>query len=251
MIGRKFALAVVAVTLALATSAYAKHNGPPPPPPGPTLGATLCSMSDISVGGSTPTGLCAGWFSGNLNGGSDAMNTDSAIALNQMLGVTTYTAASFDTLHNFAVSGPTVDFGTALYGETIVSFHVGGAKGSKNIPAVGYESTAFFEFNAGDLVGGLETITFNLAGLSNAELISTGSYVPPPPPPCTENCGPPPCTLDCGPPPCLENCGPPPCTGACGGGQVPGVPEPAAWALMIVGFGGAGAMVRRRRAVAS
>ncbi len=28
----------------------------------------------------------------------------------------------------------------------------------------------------------------------------------------------------------------------------PGVPEPAAWALMILGFGGVGAMLRRRRA---
>jgi hypothetical protein len=30
----------------------------------------------------------------------------------------------------------------------------------------------------------------------------------------------------------------------------PGVPEPSTWALMIVGLGGAGAMLRRRRAVA-
>ncbi|MBI1197704.1 MAG: choice-of-anchor A family protein [Phenylobacterium sp.] len=30
---------------------------------------------------------------------------------------------------------------------------------------------------------------------------------------------------------------------------VPGVPEPATWALMILGFGGAGAMLRRRRAL--
>lgn len=30
-----------------------------------------------------------------------------------------------------------------------------------------------------------------------------------------------------------------------------GVPEPAAWALMIVGFGGAGAMLRRRRTLAA
>jgi hypothetical protein len=31
----------------------------------------------------------------------------------------------------------------------------------------------------------------------------------------------------------------------------PGVPEPANWALMILGFGGAGAMLRRRRAAAA
>jgi hypothetical protein len=29
-----------------------------------------------------------------------------------------------------------------------------------------------------------------------------------------------------------------------------GVPEPASWALMIVGFGSAGAMLRRRRSLA-
>lgn len=36
-----------------------------------------------------------------------------------------------------------------------------------------------------------------------------------------------------------------------GGGSVfsPGVPEPASWALMILGFGGVGATLRRRRAV--
>lgn len=33
--------------------------------------------------------------------------------------------------------------------------------------------------------------------------------------------------------------------------SVTGVPEPATWALMIAGFGGAGAMLRRRRAVAA
>jgi len=33
-----------------------------------------------------------------------------------------------------------------------------------------------------------------------------------------------------------------------GGPTGPGVPEPASWALMILGFGGAGAMLRRRRA---
>ena len=38
---------------------------------------------------------------------------------------------------------------------------------------------------------------------------------------------------------------PPPCTGpSCGGG---GVPEPATWAMMILGFGGVGAIIRQRR----
>jgi hypothetical protein len=34
-------------------------------------------------------------------------------------------------------------------------------------------------------------------------------------------------------------------------GRTPGVPEPAAWALMIVGFGAAGSMLRRRRGFAA
>jgi hypothetical protein len=39
------------------------------------------------------------------------------------------------------------------------------------------------------------------------------------------------------------------CVGDCGGGGggQGGVPEPASWALMIVGFGGVGAMLRQRR----
>ena len=34
-------------------------------------------------------------------------------------------------------------------------------------------------------------------------------------------------------------------------GSVGGVPEPATWAMMIIGFGGAGAMLRRRRGALS
>jgi hypothetical protein len=34
-------------------------------------------------------------------------------------------------------------------------------------------------------------------------------------------------------------------------GFTPGVPEPATWGLMVLGFGGAGAMLRRRRLVAA
>lgn len=42
----------------------------------------------------------------------------------------------------------------------------------------------------------------------------------------------------------------PPCTDACGGGGGGGgVPEPATWAMMLLGFGGLGATLRRHRAV--
>ncbi len=41
-------------------------------------------------------------------------------------------------------------------------------------------------------------------------------------------------------------------TGVVGGTLVPGgVPEPTSWALMILGFGGIGAVIRRRRSVAA
>jgi hypothetical protein len=212
MIGKNLVITAIALTLASATAANAKKPSPPPPA-SPTLGATLCSLSDISGGAS----LCGGWYTGNLDGGSSAKNDESAAALNTMLGVNTYTGSNLTFLEDINASGSTVDFNTPLYGETIVAFHVGAAKGQSN--GVGYQATAFYEFDAGDLVGGLDTITFNLAGLSNARLYSTGTYQPPV------------------------------CTTACGGSQTPGVPEPAAWALMILGFGGAGAMLRRRRAV--
>jgi hypothetical protein len=40
------------------------------------------------------------------------------------------------------------------------------------------------------------------------------------------------------------------CGGTCGGGGTGGpAPEPAAWTMMIAGFGGVGALMRRRRSV--
>ena len=40
-------------------------------------------------------------------------------------------------------------------------------------------------------------------------------------------------------------------TGAIGGGTLIAVPEPATWAMMIMGFGGVGALIRRRRTMAA
>ncbi len=209
----------IAMTLALgaATAAQAKKppSPPPPPPPaaGPTLGSTLCKLTDITANGASAS-ACGGWYKGNLDGGSGAMKADSADALNALLGGSAYTEANLSFLQDMDVSGSTINFTAPLYGETVVAFHVGGAGGAGG---VGYEATAFYEFDAGDLLGGLDTFTFNLPGLSNARLYSTGTYTPPV------------------------------CTVACGGGGSPGVPEPAVWSLMILGFGGAGVMLRRAR----
>jgi hypothetical protein len=205
---------VAAALLALGSAGAANAKNPKPPP------FTQCLLSDIGPPGAS---ACQGWISGNLNGGSPADNAGSAVELNLLLGGITYTASNLNQLEDITATGATVNFATALFGDTVVSFHVGGAGGTGI--GVGYQSTAFYEFNAGNLIGGLDTIAFNLGGLSNARLYKTGSYVPPG------------CTIDCGPPPCTHDCGTP----------GPGVPEPTSWALLILGFGGVGAVLRRRR----
>ena len=69
-------------------------------------------------------------------------------------------------------------------------------------------STVFYKFDAGET--GITTIDVNIKALSNAILYST---------------------QEAPPPPSLGN----------------PVPEPASWALMLIGFGGLGAMARSRR----
>jgi hypothetical protein len=132
------------------------------------LGSTACSLTDITPAASD----CGGWYQGNLNGGSPTMKADSAAALNAMLG-TSYTGPTLTWLEDLTVSGNTVNFVTPLFGDTVVSFHVGAAVGD---PAgVGYQSTAFFRFDAGNAPGGLDSFDFNRAGLSNARLYYTGT----------------------------------------------------------------------------
>ena len=136
---------------------------------------TPCASSDISPLASA----CQGWFSGNLNSGETNFKTadDSAKALNLLLGVDTFTGSSLTSLEKIEInSGNTINFGTALFGQTVFSVHVGAAKGDNG---VGYQSTAFYLFDAGNLIGGLDSFKFNRGGLSNARLFSTGNFVPP------------------------------------------------------------------------
>lgn len=190
-------LLAAASASALLFGAGAALAAPPPPDP-PTQGSTLCTLADISPSASD----CVGWYEGNLNGGSPEKKFQQAYALNTLLGTDDYTQGNITWLEDevgFGGDNPfTVNFATLLTGLTVVSFHVGGAVGQGDEGAVGYSGTAFYAFNAG---AGLDTFTFNLPGLSNARLYSTGGVIP----------------------------------------------EPATWALMILGFGGAGAVLRHRR----
>ena len=187
----------------------------------PTVGARACLLSDISPAASA----CSGWYEGNLNGGSPEKLFQQAFGLNELFPTDPYDPATLTNLGKMdgaggdpdngtfasnGLGGFTINFNQLLYGQTIVSFHVGGANGQAT--GIGYTGTAFFLFDAG--LAGLDTFTLNVAGLSNAVLYSTGQ-------PCTANCG--------------------------GGGNE--IPEPSTWVLMILGFGGAGAMLRRRKPV--
>ena len=158
-----------------------------------------CTFDQISPAASA----CQGWFDGNLNGGSDDKNEASAAALNALLGTDAFTGDNLTFLENLgSISGSFIDFKTPLFGETVIAFHVGGANGQDS--GIGYTATAFFKFDAGNLVGGLDKIDLNVAGLSNARLYSTGAFQA-------------------------------------------AVPEPATWAMMILGFGAIGLQLRKRK----
>jgi len=137
------------------------------------LGSTNCSLGDISPGATA----CRGFYEGNLNAGSPAARADQAAALNALLG-TSFTANNLTIIESLpSLSGSTVDFARPLFGTTVVSFHVGAANGQAT--GVGYSGTAFYSFDAGNLAGGLNTFTFNRAGLSNARLFVTGTFQTP------------------------------------------------------------------------
>jgi hypothetical protein len=153
-----------------------------------------CGLGDITPAASD----CVGWFVGDLS----ASTADQAEALDDLLGTPTPVTLLEAKINLGGGSGPdTIDFATPLFGTTVISAFV------KAGPTVPYEGTAFYVFDAGDLVGGLDTFDINVANLDSVRLYSTGKFVSPTPP------------------------------------QNP-VPEPASWALMLLGFGAIGAALR-------
>ena len=173
------------------------------------IGSTRpCSITDIA--GAI---ACAGYYVGNgIAGTSNA--ADNRLDAFTRLGLSG-TPTIIDSVD--AVSGVTtgvIDFGQLLYGNTVISAHWGAGRGGPGFRVPGGVS-GLYVFNFAAPTASVTTAFGST--WSNARLFSTETA------PCT------------GP-----RCG-------SGGGGAGGVPEPTTWAMMIIGFGGVGAMIRRRR----
>lgn len=109
----------------------------------------------------------------------------------------------------FPNEGTTIDFTQLLTGTTYIGIHFGNGMGSPGRPSGkgDGDDTAFYRF---DNLGGVDILNVSYKAGSVARLYATGIGKPPP------------------------------------GGEVPAVPEPSTWLMMLAGFGLIGAMVRRR-----
>lgn len=143
---------------------------------------------------------CAGYYSGNLINGSaeDIANQQAAIASLSGSFVWDGNWGAVDPEFKItSLSGPSgnrLNFGTTMYGLTVIGAHFGNVAGPAGNVSV------FWQFDFGQ--AGADYITLdNVQGFSNAVLYTA-----------------------------------------------PGIPEPATWAMMLVGFGAVGSMFRRRRA---
>ena len=140
-----------------------------------TLGGTSCSLNDLSVVATS----CSGFYNGNLVSGNASALADSAAIINGLIG-TSYTGGTLPIIETLpSLSGSTINFSTPLYGQTVLAVHAGAARGQVN--SIGYQGTAFYVLEAGALGNGLDTLSFNRPGLSNARLfVTTPPAVPEP-----------------------------------------------------------------------
>lgn len=161
--------------------------------PAPTSGQN-CSAFAFSATYSE----CAGGFTGNLIQGT---LQPPGLAAIQALGYPLSGTGAYLATQTFTSTQTTINFGTTLFGPTILGIHYGAAG---NPRSVGTEATSFFLFDfttpTSSITVDSRTGTSPNFGLSNAALFETGA-----------------------------------------------VPEPATWAMMLVGFAGMGFAVRRSR----
>jgi hypothetical protein len=216
---RSFTAAVLTASTLLIAAFSATAAGAKPQPPGPPPPLTLPAVVAPCAGTLTGiTATCAGYYDGNLNNGGNIgngyTNSDLQLLALQSLGYSgdlNSVKTPIQKLEN--LSGTSLNFDQMLYGITYISIHFGNGKGG---PSDGYDGksvTGFFKFDAG--TDGIDILGLNFKAVSNAVLYSTGPK--------------------------------PPCIGRECGGDNDGVPEPATWLMMIMGFGGVGAVMRRRR----
>lgn len=160
-------------------------------------------VAPCDLGLTTPdASACSGYYSGNLINGSPTDLQAQADAIALLPGDYTFdtsTWADVEATKVLTLTGPDsnqIDFGTTLFGETIVGAHFGNVAG----PAGNVSVFWLFDFGS----EGASSITLDdTQGFSNAALYTTGTP--------------------------------------------PAVPEPATWAMMLMGFGAAGFAMRMRR----
>ena len=160
-------------------------------------------VAPCDLGLTTPdASACSGYYSGNVINGSPTDLQAQADAIALLPGDYTFdssTWADVEATKVLTLTGPDsnqIDFGTTLFGETIVGAHFGNVAG----PAGNVSVFWLFDFGS----EGASSITLDdTQGFSNAALYTTGTP--------------------------------------------PAVPEPATWAMMLMGFGAAGFAMRKRR----
>lgn len=188
------ALKIVAVIAAIGFAAAAV------PAQAALVMGDACSASTVS--GATSTSVhataCAGYFGGNLLGGSPDQRADATLALTALGTPMSITQTTFDALTSTGTlgAGGLLSFGTPLSGQVVVGIHMGNVPGG----AIN-DQTVFYLFNFLTPQTGI-----TLTGV-DLQKFSTGTL--------------------------YQNVG--------------AVPEPATWALMVLGFGGIGMAMRRRR----
>lgn len=186
-------LTAVAVTVSAASPALAsKPNIPSLPAP----------ISPCSLTLPTPDAIdCEGYFAGNLLNGSptDVANQQQALANLGFNWNGNWSAlensVSPDLVITSLTNGNQLNFGTTMFGTTIIGAHFGNGSSAGN-------ASVFWLFNFGT-TGANFVVLDDPQGWSNAALYTTG--------------------------------------------RPPAVPEPATWAMMLFGFGAAGAALRRSR----